>query len=305
MNSLKRICKKIIIKIWQKKNIKKDKNIQYFFCPSGIGDTLYVLSYMKEYRKKFPNKKIVFIVKGAHKFLVDMYSEYVDETIIPSKFYFKLIEQYLKENSRSNDRIIYAHPFKIIYDPCKILGIKDICLLDLYKVLLEIPIKSKYCTPNINLEKKLNIKKENNISDNSILLCPYCVSIPMIDKEIWEDVAKEYISKGYKVFTNVKDESEEAIKGTVPISLKLDDFSSIVEEFKHIYAIRSGLCDLISFFNVDLTILYPIDQKTGESNSFIQYNFKNIGIRDNINEVIVKGNKEDLLKKILLKDVEL
>lgn len=302
MSKLKKICKNIIVRIWKRKYIKKDNDVQYFFCPSGIGDTLYVLAYMKEYRKAFPNKKIVFVVKEAHKFLVDMYPEDVDETIVVSRFYFKLVEQYLKEHLKNEEKIIYAHPLKIIYDPCKILGVRDICLLDLYKVLLDIPINSEYCKPTINFKKTSDLKRQNAINHNSILLCPYCVSIPMIDKKIWEDIAKEYTDKGYKVFTNIKDESEEAINGTVPISLELNDFCSIIEEFKYVYAIRSGLCDLMSFFNVDLTVLYPVDKQTGDSSSFNQYNFKNIGIRNDIHEIIVKGKKDDLLKEILEKN---
>ena len=119
-------------------NLKLDENYEYFFCPSGIGDTLYVLGYMREYKRNFQNKKVIFIVKEAHKFLVDMYSKYVDGTIVVSKFYHKLIEQHLKENLNIEKKIIYAHPLKIISDPCKILGVKDICLLDLYKILLNI-----------------------------------------------------------------------------------------------------------------------------------------------------------------------
>lgn len=301
MNSLKKIFKKIIIEIWKKKNIKKDADIQYFFCPSGIGDTLYVLAYMKEYKNIYPNKKIYFIIKESHKFLVNMYSEYIDNVLIPSKFYFKILEQYLKVNGK-NSKIIYAHPFKIIYDPCKILGIKNICLLDLYKVLLEIPIDSKYCKPHISYVQKAKIKIENGINDKSILLCPYCVSIPMIDKQVWEFIADYYIKKGYKVFTNVKDENEKSIKGTYPINLKLDDFCAVVEEFKHIYAIRSGLCDLMAFFDVKLTVLYPIDKEMNYSSSYNQYNFKNIGIRKDINEVIVDMSNNKILEKIIIDD---
>ena len=305
MKTIKKICKKIIIKIWRKKHICKDENYEYFFCPSGIGDTLYVLGYMREYKRNFQNKKVIFIVKEAHKFLVDMYSKYVDGTIVVSKFYHKLIEQHLKENLNIEKKIIYAHPLKIISDPCKILGVKDICLLDLYKILLNISIDSEICKPSIDNKIKAKVKEENNITEKSVLICPYCISIPMIDKSIWEAISNSYIEKGYKVFTNVKDATEEPIKGTIPISLSLDNFCSVIEEFRQVYAIRSGLCDLMSFFNVNLTALYPSDEKTGKSNSFKQYNFKNIGIRNDIHEVIVKEGRDEVIKKILEKDEEM
>ena len=58
---------------------------------------------------------------------------------------------------------------------------------------------------------------------------------------------------------------------------------------------RSGLCDLMAFSNVNLTVLYPCDMDKETSSSYSEFNMKNIGIRNDIQEVILCKNNE-LLK---------
>lgn len=290
MRNFKLFINGILMKLWIKKNLNFNK-YKYFFCPSGIGDTLYVLSYMKEYRKN-NNVNVCFIIKKSHLSLIEMYDKYVDEVIVVNTKVYKCLSKYF-DKKRYISKIIYAHPLKIIYDPCKILGIRGINLMDLYKVLLELPQDSKFCFPSIKTKNNKilkNIEKE----DKKILLCPYCVSTTMLPIDFWEYIATYFKNKGFKVYTNVKDLTEKPIKNTESLILNLDELYQIANSFNFIFSIRSGLCDLISFSNVNLTVFYMADKGTTTSKEYDIYNLKNIGVRKDINELIV-SEKDDII----------
>ena len=292
MINFKLFVNKIKMKLWIKKNLDFNK-YKYFFCPSGIGDTLYVLSYMKEYKKNNPNIQVCFIIKKSHFSLVQMYNQYIDNVIILNLNIFNCLSKYLI-NKREDSNIIYAHPLRIIYDPCKILGIRGINLLDLYKVILELPFESELCLPMTSNKSKKNIDKVFN-ERKKILLCPYCVSTSTISIEIWEYIATFFKKRGFKVYTNIKDSTEKPIKNTKPLYLELEEMYVIANTFYHIFSIRSGLCDLLSLTKVDLTVFYKADNnKKNISKEYDIYNFKNIGVRKDINELIV-SDKNDII----------
>lgn len=295
MTSIKTMIKNTLAKLWILKNIKNLKENKYFFCSVGIGDILFVLTYLDAIKKahKDDNRKLIFIIKKSHKQVVDMYSKYVDDVIVVKPLVFKLLNYYIMTNVGKQNKIFFAHPCQLMPKPTKLLGVKNICLLDFYKVLFEIPYDSKMIRPTVDLKNKNRLIKQYQLEDKkAILLCPYCASIPTetVDMSLWDKIADKYLKLGYKVYTNIKDETESVIKNTMPLNLNLMDFYSIIENFEHVYSMRSGLCDLMAFSKVNLTVVYPCDSNGETSSSYLQFNFKNIGIRNDIEEVILSKN---------------
>lgn len=272
---------------WKIFNLKRKK--KYYFLPYGIGDLLFIMCY-KDY---FYDDNTYFIVNSNQKGLMKMYGIPDEKIKVVSEFWkLMLIGRCMVSNYQNSD-IIYAHqnrriiPYK--YDNENLLGVKGLSLLDLNKVVLNIPQDSKIKSPKSILtsqeKKKIIIQNKFNKDKKNILLCPYATSSKMISIDIWNSVVKKYLYQGYNIYTNVRNNTEKPLENTVPLSLRLEELYGVIDQFEHVYSLRSGLCDLLAFTDVNLTVYYP---PLEFDNIYTSYNFKNLGIRDNIEEIITK-----------------
>jgi len=159
--------------------------------------------------------------------------------------------------------------------------------LDLNRLVLNIPEESIIESPHsiLSSNDKKRIIDENKFNENkkNILLCPYATSSKMVSVDIWNSIIKKYLKQGYNIYTNVRNNTEKSLENTIPLSLRLEELYGVVDQFEHVYSLRSGLCDLLAFSDVDLTVYYPSLKRDPV---YLFFNFKNIGIRDNIEEII-------------------
>ncbi|MBP3920876.1 MAG: hypothetical protein J6D28_04850 [Bacilli bacterium] len=275
----------IMTQFWKIGNYKKGR--KYMFLPFGIGDILFIICY-KDY---FYDENTYFIINANQKSILKMYDIPDSNIIVISEFWKLMLIGRCMASNFQNEDIIYAHHHRRIL-PCKklnenILGYKGITLLDLNKLVLGI-------TPNAAIKKPKNILDKNTKNKileeykfkkqkKNILLCPYATSSMPIDSSIWENLVNDYRKKGYNVYTNTRDKTEAPLDGTVALSLKLDHLYGIIDQFEGVYSLRSGLCDLLAFSDVNLTVYYP---SIDDDPIYLFHNFKNIGINDNIKEII-------------------
>lgn len=263
------------------------KGRKYIFLPFGIGDMLFIICY----KKYFYDDNTYFIINGNQRGILKMY-DIDDEHIIVVNEFWKLmiIGRCMASNYQNND-IFYAHHNRRII-PCKnlnenILGYKGITLLDLNRLVLNIPEDSIIESPHsiLSSNDKKRIIDENKFNENkkNILLCPYATSSKMVSVDIWNSIIKKYLKQGYNIYTNVRNNTEKSLENTIPLSLRLEELYGVVDQFEHVYSLRSGLCDLLAFSDVDLTVYYPSLKRDPV---YLFFNFKNIGIRDNIEEII-------------------
>lgn len=277
----------IATQLWKVCNLKR-KN-KYYFLPYGIGDLLFIMCY-KNY---FYDDNTYFIVNSNQKGLMKMYGIPDEKIKVVSEFWkLMLIGRCMASNYQNKD-IIYAHqnrriiPYK--YENENLLGVKGLSLLDLNKVVLNIPQDSKVQSPKSILtkqkKKEIIIQNSFNMDKKNILLCPYATSSKMVSMDIWNSIIKKYLKQGYNIYTNVRNDTEKALENTIPLSLRLEELYGVVDQFEHVYSLRSGLCDLLAFSDVNLTVYYPPLEC---DNIYTSYNFKNLGIRDDIEEIITK-----------------
>ena len=68
----------------------------------------------------------------------------------------------------------------------------------------------------------------------------------MLSMQNWEELVKVLSNQGLKLFTNVKDDSELPIKGTLPIVVPLKYIITLVDYAGSAISIRCGLTDLLA-----------------------------------------------------------
>ena len=106
----------------------------------------------------------------------------------------------------------------------------------------------------------------------------------MLPEGVWEQIAKIYIQKGYRCFTNVAEEGEKPISGTVGISPQIAELQSIVEKAGTFIGIRSGICDVLKYAECRKIALYPdynySDTKWKAIDMYFLDGWENIVVKD-------------------------
>ena len=117
----------------------------------------------------------------------------------------------------------------------------------------------------------------------TVLLSPYAGHfVSNITKEQWIALVRKIKSKGYTVCTNCGNDSEEAIEGSVPVFIEVQDCERFVELAGAFIGIRSGLCDLVCMADATKIVINEIGVPAGSDKYF---SFKEMGIGRNVIEV--------------------
>ena len=239
--------------------ILRNPETHYFVCPFGIGDTLYKACMVKAYKEKYGVKKICFIVKHNHVDLVGLFPS-VDE-IMDSSFLVRIMTYFSKKKRYFHVRNYhYGH---MLHDgryptPLMFLGVKNIDFLDIYKVsVMCLSVDSPVEMPKIPSEDdSTGIYEKYKNEKALVMLMPYSASMPNLPDSFWELIVDRLLQMGYKVLTNVKDDSETVIKGTDGVVVSLKDFYILSYKLNwKCIATRSGICDLVGFLNNELWVI--------------------------------------------------
>ena len=117
----------------------------------------------------------------------------------------------------------------------------------------------------------------------AVILSPYAKSVTALSGNIWEQIVENYREKGYQIFTNVAD-NEKPLVGTEPISPKLSEMKSAVEQAGTFIGIRSGLCDVIRTADCRKVALYPdyqyCDTRWKSIDMYSIDGFENIAVKE-------------------------
>lgn len=223
------------------------------FCPlSALGDICFCMSYLPYFQQKRGFSDYVICVTG---------SACADVAALYGAVYVEAMEQ------AELDAAIQAEIY--IQDKQAFVAHQDRpYVVDLSRALYirKISLEKIYCCGVFNLPWETRPMPptrwtvygalEQIQEGHAVILAPYAKSVTALSDQIWEDIAQDYLKRGYQVFTNIID-GEQPLEGTIPISPGIREMKSVVERAGIFVGIRSGLCDVIRTADCRKIALYP------------------------------------------------
>ena len=253
---------------------KKGKFNVFLFM--HLGDDFQRLGQLKEFERV--NGATHFIIQPNEVFLMDMF-QITDYTIFDLNrwfnenlpvicnnrygekeyFYHQLIENTISHYPQETEPFIVFQNDKTWKDYEERFGCID-NITSYTKAALGLFNNDKMNVKNLvipNISTELAEKMKSIISiDKVVLFLPEARSDELLDKRIWNLLAKNIISEGYVIIENVVDKKNH-VEGALNFDLSLADVIAIGMRCHSIISLRSGLCDIFSSRGRKLYVLWP------------------------------------------------
>lgn len=233
----------------------------FFVSPYGIGDLCIILSLMPEFRKIHKAKRIAIgITKESHQDLFSVFPGSADR--------FEILDRkeliFCKSNPFAPGNPIIIHPEHIYPSSMQsLIGYKNFTLLDVYKVLLNLPIHCKTIQPadpgKETTDRAFQRFREYGLpAGKTVLVAPDAFSYrkPVVAKPFWEKLVKGLQEQEYTIAMMTRHEELRSIEGVVPVDFPLNEAIPFVGHCGGFIGNRSGFCDLIASVPVISIILY-------------------------------------------------
>lgn len=246
----------------------KNKDQLYFLVWGHIGEAVYALSLLPELNS-IKRKKINIITYAPYTQIAELYSDQVERIIVLTKRKVCLIQQYSQSHVCMHKNYIgggWEWDTNELY-----LDVPDVYVPGLnYKIKdLKIPYLTKHSlitTPAGKEEPEFVklVRELNVIEGKSVLLIPYAQSAKEMSKPFWEKIVKILHEAGLKVYTNVKDDTEKPIAGSVSAVIPLRYVTTFIQYAGSAISIRCGLTDLVAVSDSDVEVLYKVEDEIDE-----------------------------------------
>ncbi|MBR1544808.1 MAG: hypothetical protein IJ638_02595 [Alphaproteobacteria bacterium] len=276
-------------------NLKIEKSKMYFLLPYGLGDTMILCGLKPALEEKY-STKIHFLIKDSHKIVMDMFKISDFSIIDISKVDLFLLGDATPTPTKG--KIFVAHPEfhkELLYLFNEINTSTDgnkTAFIDWYKKFLGLPQKTKLALPSWYPEPSNGVKKKIKKlggASKIIVLIPEANSMQINNKTIWKNIIKS--NKQFKPVCIVNNKKNR-IKGIKNLTLDLYNTVALMMNCHSVYAIRSGLCDLVANDISNMTVLY--------SNQHFKDVYSLKPVNENIVEWVIEDEKK-YDKKIKLK----
>lgn len=241
----------------------RKKNQLYFIIWGHIGEAVYASSLLPEL-KRIKKRKINILTFSPYSQVAELYSNYCEKIIVLSRRKIDFILTYSQSHICKYDNYIgggWQWEDNSLY-----LDIPDVYVAGLnYKIKdLKIPYSTKHSlitNPVSSDEKEFIslIDSLNVIKGKSVLLIPYAQSAKEMPVDFWISIARILRELGYNVYTNIKDNTESPIKGTIPAIIPLKYVITFIQYAGSAISIRCGLTDLIAVSDSDVEIIYKVE----------------------------------------------
>ncbi len=234
----------------------------FFISAYGIGDLYILLSLLAEFRRVHQAKRIsIGIVKESHRDLFDLFPGAADRYVMIGGKELKHCKSTVLEPGRP----IIIHPKDLFGSSLmQLIGYKSLNIMDLYKVLLKLPLESRPAEPRRSNPENasivdLHIKKKNLVPGRTILLAPdaFSYDVPPFDFDFWRTLSNSLMDRSYKIVVLSSQKKIKQIKGVIPVYFPLREAIPFVEHCGFFIGNRSGFCDLISQSKAMKIFLYP------------------------------------------------
>ena len=278
--------------------LRKDRSVTYIVCPHGIGDTLFVASLVKAFKIHHGIRRVYLIVRENHRDLPDFFDA-VDGKLVSNRLaelltlYARTERVFVQDNFRFGHFILqFGWP-----EPGQLLGIHGLGLLDVYKkCVMNVPADAEIEYPQvfIPLGELDSLRETYGTHRKVVILMPYAVTLKQLPVLFWERLAEIYQQRGYKVYTNVRGDTEQPVKNSEGVDLPLKELFVVSRQFHwECVAVRSGICDMLAFSDISMKIIYE-NQRQMDA-----WCFKNMPLPNkNILEMVLPdqfGSEADIL----------
>lgn len=269
------------------------KDVYYMICPGSIGDTLYVASLVKEYKKKNGISTVILIVRENQWSIPELFLS-VDGCIASNEM-ADILALYCRSNldwEGANWRYSFAR--EDLFHHFHAQAFEDINLLSGYKIAL-MGLEEESAIEEMYIEDEAVPEIFNK---SAVIVMPHESNAKRLPFSLWEELCQE-LSKNYIVYTNIKDETELPIKGTQPVSESLKNMTAICEHCFAVISIRTGICDLLAFTKTNLIVLNTervLAEHWNLKKVFHRDNLVNIDCYDDFGLDTLKENIMDALK---------
>ena len=276
--SIKRHLRKILYKkenplfslhyMSKKGEFEKSLNIRkgewFFISLHGIGDLCMILSLLPEFKRIHNARKIgIGITNKKHRDIFSLFPESADRVEFIQENDLILC----KSNRFEPGNPIVIHPEHIYPSSMQsLIGYKNITLIDIYKILLNLPIDCKMAGP-VNpgreaMEKATRRFEEYGLTyRRTILLAPdaFSYSIPVSSQVFWSKLVGDLQENGYKTAMMSANPELQYISGIINVAFPLNEALAFVNLCGGFIGNRSGFCDLIAGSPVTKVILYSTE----------------------------------------------
>lgn len=226
-----------------------DTSYRAVFMPQGLGDILFFLMYVTEYKRVIPEEKVAVVVTKKHFMqLAELFAERIDA----------LCYLDMAEEPAWRSRMVYHYDGIYNCEP-------QLYLLRAVRHAIGLPETARAYLPPLprsagidRLEQKCELKK-----GAAVLIAPDAVSCNVeISDEVWCRAADIYSRAGLQVFFN--SDQPERFGGYKTLFLSIVDTLNFVMDAGAFMGFRSGLCDVICAFTaVKALITYPNNKQPG------------------------------------------
>ncbi len=272
-----------------------DKTI--LLCPyTGTGDIYLIGTMLDEYLKKENIKEFVLVVVSNACMKVAKIFNY---------------ECIYRINGLLECRDLCSY-FRVCPDECKLnilndswadmytnpvgwfRGIHGLNFTEMFRIFvfdLDKTIKPKHPEFKCEDDRILEIMQPLGLlPQKTVVLSPYSTTLSDMPMWVWNEIVKRLKAKDYCVCTNVGNDSEKAIEGTVPIFFPLDIAPQLVSYAGYFIGVRSGLCDVISGSGAKKIILYDKDARFVNCSAYEYFSLKLMGLSNDAIEIQYNHN---------------
>jgi hypothetical protein len=281
-------------------NLNLQNDCWFIICPYGIGDTYFICALLKQFLLRHGNTKAVLIVKKSHLDVVELFTEDIYRVITFDKLNLRDINRF------SQFKCGYpfiGHPSDFKYDFDRFLGTEGLTLLDLYRIMLQMPIDAPLTQPKLDYAS-INAAKKKFFelglpANRTVILAPEANSLSTLPLEFWCHLSEHLKLQGWTVCINICNSST-CIPGTTPINFSLSEAISIAEIAGWVISSRSGLCDLLSSAKCKLSIIY-MKQSWYAGTPLTGSSLKRMGLSETVLEYEVSESEsiDILISKII------
>ena len=276
----------------------------------SIGDVYLMGCYVKKFLEKKPDTIFIFSSNTMVKLAKDIGFCKVKYC---SAEEIECILLYARIMGFDNQNIQLLHTGVLTYRIwSRLLTKLNYTWLSHYRELFDISPETAPLFPDISVECKERVQSFYEVNHlkkgKTVVLAPYANTIRNFPVAFWKTLTASLKASGYSVCTNVANEQEKPIEGTIPLIMGLNEMKEALEYAGYFIGIRSGLCDIVGNCGCKKFILY-----TKERFDFITvyefYSLKKMGYRGEIYEYVIDIDEQqeiinDIVDKITEKNFQ-